>query len=97
MPIDTITLNQEYPPFKKYLATRSQNLANLEAPWEQYAVGVGVSLLLIQKRLDHLTRRGQMPPSDDSIAEAQRAVARGVLAVMPKFDELAREAGLVAN
>ncbi|MEU0333285.1 hypothetical protein [Streptomyces sp. NPDC006193] len=92
--IPTILLNQEYPPFKKYLAARNKELTNDKRAREQYAVGVGVSLLLLQQKLDKLKKAGQALPDDDFIDEARRASASAVLAVMPAFDDLAKEVGL---
>ena len=93
MPIPTILLNEEYPPYKKYLESRSKALVELERPKETYAVGVGVALVLMQKA-EEANRKAGNPLPDDFVAEMQRAAARSVLAVMPAFDELAKEAGL---
>ncbi|MEY9967523.1 hypothetical protein ABIA33_005594 [Streptacidiphilus sp. MAP12-16] len=92
--IPTVLLNQEYPPFKKYLASRNKELTSIERPREQYAVGVGVSLLLLQQKLDELKSSGREIPDDGFVDEARRAAANAVLAVMPAFDEIAKEAGL---
>ncbi|WP_354642922.1 hypothetical protein [Kitasatospora camelliae] len=93
-PIPTILLNQEYPPFKKYLAARNKELTSDKRAREQYAVGVGVSLLLLQQKLDKIKKSGESMPDDDFIDEARRAAASAVLAVMPAFDDLAKEVGL---
>jgi hypothetical protein len=93
--IPTVVLNEEYPPFKKYLGSRSKQLTTVERPKEQYAIGVGVALLLLERETEERRKKnGHQVPDDEFIAEAQRAAARGVLAVMPSFDLLAREAGL---
>ncbi|MFI7708776.1 hypothetical protein [Nonomuraea sp. NPDC049480] len=92
--IPTILLNQEYPPFKKYLASRNRELTTVERPMEQYAVGVGVSLLLIHQELERMKANDTPLPNDSFIEEAHRAAASAVLAVMPAFDEIAKEAGL---
>lgn len=93
--IPTIVLNEEYPPFKKYLAGRNRDLTKIERPKEQYAIGVGIALLLLDQEVE--TRRkssSKEAPEDGFVAAAQRAAARGILAVMPSFDALAKEAGL---
>lgn len=91
--IPTVVLNDEYPPLRRYLESRSKKLETLESPRERYAVGVGVALLLLKRDVERLT--GQNRPVDqDFLAAAQESAARSVLAVMPAFDELAREAGL---
>ncbi|WP_432127564.1 hypothetical protein [Streptomyces sp. bgisy082] len=92
--IPTVLLNQEYPPFKKYLAARNKELTTDKRAREQYAVGVGVSLLLLQQKLDKIKGAGEALPDDDFIDEARRAAASAVLAVMPAFDELAKEVGI---
>ena len=94
--IPTIVLNEEYPPFKKYLTTRNKELTSIDRPKEQYAIGVGVALLLLENELAERRKDGAKNdlPDDDFVAEAQQAAARAVLAVMPSFDALAKEAGL---
>ena len=94
--IPTIELNEEYPPFKKYLESRSRELTELTRPKEQFAYGVGVALMLIQKELETRRSKGRAIPDDSFVEEAKRAAARSVLAVMPQFDELAREAGVTS-
>lgn len=94
-PIPTVLLNEEYPPFKKYLESRNRVLTSVERPREQYAVGVGIGLLLLSAEHDRRRESEAQLPDDAYIAEAQRATARAVLAVMPAFDDLAREAGLL--
>ena len=94
--IPTIVLNEDYPPFKKYLATRNKKLTSIDRPKEQYAIGAGVALLLLDGDLAERRKGGSKKelPDDSFIAEAQQAAARAVLAVMPSFDALAKEAGL---
>jgi hypothetical protein len=93
--IPTIVLNEEYPPFKKYLAGRNRDLTKIERPKEQYAIGVGVALLLLDREVEaRRTSSSGDVPDDGFVASAQRTAARAVLAVMPSFDALAKEAGL---
>jgi hypothetical protein len=92
--IPTVLLNEEYPPFKKYLEGRNKTLTKVERPREQYAAGVGVALLIMQDEVDRRRKKDGSLPDPQLMASALRAAARGVLAVMPAFDELAREAGL---
>ncbi len=92
-PIPTVVLNEEYPPLKRYLESRSKKLETLESPRERYAVGAGVALLLLKRDTDKLAAKNE-PVNPDFVAAAQESAARSVLAVMPAFDELAREAGL---
>jgi hypothetical protein len=93
--IPTIVLNEEYPPFKKYLAGRNRDLTKIERPKEQYAIGVGVALLLLDREVEaRRTASSGDVPDDGFVASAQRTAARAVLAVMPSFDALAKEAGL---
>ena len=93
--IPTIVLNEEYPPFKKYLAGRNKELTNVARPKEQYAIGVGVALLLLDQDVKAREQASSKnAPDEGFVAEAQRAAARAVLTVMPSFDDLAQEAGL---
>jgi hypothetical protein len=92
--IPTVLLNDEYPPFKKYLEGRNKKLTKVERPKEQYAAGVGVALLSLQDEIERRTKRDGKIPDPELMASAQRAAAKAVLAVMPAFDELAKEAGL---
>lgn len=94
--IPTIVLNEEYPHYKRYLAGRNKDLTSVERPKEQYAIGVGVALLLLDAEVERrrASTNKSEAPDDSFVAEAQRAAARAVLAVMPSFDALAKEAGL---
>ena len=60
---------------------------------ERYAVGTGVGLLLLEEELARRQKAGEGIP-DEWLHSSRRAVARGVLSMMPAFDEMAREAGL---
>lgn len=93
-PIPTITLNVEYSPLKKYLASRSKELETLERPRDRYAIGVGVSLLLLDRHIEELKSKGLELPDDAMLGAAQEAAARAVLAVMPAFDDIARQSGI---
>jgi hypothetical protein len=90
--IPTLILNEEYPPLKKYLESRSKKIETLDSPKERYAVGVGVALLLLKRHADKRADKNAVDP--DFLAEAQESAAQSVLAVMPAFDELARAAGM---
>jgi hypothetical protein len=90
--IPTVMLNADFPQLKKYLAGRSKLLDTLESPKERYAVGVGVALLMLKDSADN--RSADDPITDTVLADAQRAAAKAVLAVMPAFDDLSKAAGL---
>ena len=90
--IPTVTLNDEYPRWKKYLESRSKTLTDLSRPREQYAQGVGVALLTLFEKSREMDGRGH--PDATVVATAHEAAARAVLAVMPAFDDMIREAGL---
>lgn len=94
--IPTISLNEEYPPFKSYLETRSRELTELDRPREQYALGVGLALLVINEGAQRAAKK-DAPWPESVVAEAGRAAARGVLAVMPQFDQLIKQAGLAVD
>jgi hypothetical protein len=91
--IPVIMLNQEYPPLKQYLQSRSRSLVNLDTPRETYALGVGLDLLLLHQEQQRRESAGDSI-DDELLAFAPTAAARAVLSVMPAFDELAKQAGL---
>jgi hypothetical protein len=94
--VPTIALNEEYPPFKRYLETRSRALSDLDRPRDRYATGVGLALLVLHEAVRKASTAGR-PLDGDVLEDACRAAARGVLAVMPHFDDLISKAGLDPN
>jgi hypothetical protein len=91
--IPTILLNTEYPPLKDYISARAQELTGdgEQGVKDRFAVGTGVGLLLLDKSRNERMAAGERV-SDELLADAQEAVARGVLSMMPMYDKLAREA-----
>jgi len=51
-------------------------------------------LLSLQDDIDRHLEDGGKRPEDKVVASAQRAATMAVLAVLPAFDELTKEAGL---
>ncbi|MDZ7577560.1 MAG: hypothetical protein U0904_05215 [Candidatus Nanopelagicales bacterium] len=94
--IPTVSLNEEYPPWKKYLQSRSKKLTDLSRPKDQYSLGVGVALLTFREELKGKDEElaGGSRFGQDATAAAQEAAARAVLAVMPAFDDLIRKIGV---
>ncbi len=89
-----IFLNEEYPPFKHYLAGRSKQLTDLNRPKEQYAVGVGVGVALIEQEVQRRERTGETV-DEEWVRRSHQAAAHAVLAVMQICRaNYAREAGL---
>jgi hypothetical protein len=96
--IPVVFINEEYPPFKSYLAGRSKQLVDLTRPREEYALGVAVDLLLLhleQSRREQDVSLARL--DEDFLHTAHDSAARAVLSVMPAFDELAKQAGLSGN
>ena len=94
-PVPTLMLNKEYTILKHYLGARARDMsdAGMQAKRDQYAVGVGVGLLLLdQDARVKAAREGEL--GDSWLAAAQQAIARSVLSMMPAYDQLAREAGV---
>lgn len=91
--IPVVMLNQEYPPLKQYLQSRSRNLVSLDTPRETYALGVGLDLLLLHQEQERRENNEEIV-DEELLAFAHTAAARAVLSVMPAFDELAKQAGL---
>jgi hypothetical protein len=78
---------------KDYISARAQELTGKREQdvKDRYAVGTGVGLLLLDKSLKDRKAAGERV-NDQWLADAQEAVARGVLSMMPAYDKLAREA-----
>lgn len=91
--IPTIQINKDFYGLKKYLGARAREITDLGAKRDQYAVGVGVGLATLYAEVEKLQKEGQ-PVSERWIKDARLAVGKSVLAMMPGFDQLAKEAGL---
>lgn len=92
--VPLVYLNEKYPPLEDYLRGRSQkNLTNFDKPRQTYGLGVGVHLLALSQQVQ-ARDQAQIETDPDLVAGAQGAAARAVLAVMPEFDDLAKQAGL---
>jgi len=90
--IPTILLNRAYSPLKTYVQARAAVLTEegKEQARDRYAVGVGVTLLVMDQERRKAEKKGE--PFDTGAALiAQDAAARGVLSVLPEYDKLARE------
>lgn len=90
-----VKLNEEFAPLKAYASLRAQEVGDegVARAKDRYAVGVGVDMLILDERAAAMARRGH-PIEDEWIDDARTAAARGVLAVMPDYDQLVAEAGL---
>ena len=96
-PIPTIVLNSDYAPYKGYITARAKELtaAGAHAASERYAVATGLGLLLLYEDMKKREKKETKGIDDREVLGAKQAVARSVLLMMPDFDVLAREAGLV--
>jgi hypothetical protein len=94
--IPTIFLNQEYGPYKTYIGARARDLTDtgVEAKKERYAIGVGLGLLYLNQQLEARAKTGERV-SEHFELDAKQAVARSVLTMMPAFDRLVSEAGVI--
>ena len=98
--IHYVTLNSEYGPLKKYLGASLRDLTDAGAlsRRDRYAVGLATGLLYLHVEAKKKAKaKAQDGMSDDNLAMAGNAVARAVLANLPAFDQLAKEAGLEAD
>ena len=91
--VPTIYLNEEYGPFKGYVGSRAADIKDLDPVKARYAVGTGLGLLYLREQFKQRAKKGQQVDEQVEL-DAQQAVARSVLSMMPAFDSLAREAGL---
>lgn len=90
-----VKLNEEFAPLKSYAALRAQEVGDegVARAKDRYAVGVGVDMLILAEQVRVMSERHR-PVDDEWIEMARTAAARGVLAVMPDYDQLVAEAGL---
>lgn len=90
-----VKLNEEFTPLKSYAALRAQEVGDegVARAKDRYAVGVGVDMLILDEQARVMSERHHAV-DDEWIETARIAAARGVLAVMPDYDQLVAEAGL---
>jgi hypothetical protein len=91
----TIYLNDDYSPFKRYLASRQRELTDSKATQarRRYAVDVGVAMLVLENDREGRLKRGET--LDEALLEVARdAAAQGALSILPDFDRIAKEAGI---
>lgn len=93
--VPVVKLNEEYTPLKMYSALRAREVGDegVARAKDRYAVGVGVEMIL----LDQFARsraRYERPVDPEWLDAARVAAARGVLAVLPDYDQVVAEAGL---
>ena len=95
--IPTIVLNEDYAPFKGYIAGRARDLSKkgTDDTRDRYAVGLGLGLLILHEDEQKRTAKSKQPADPTRELVARQAVARSVLLMMPAFDALAKETGLL--
>lgn len=92
--VPTIFLNSEYAPYKQYISSRARDLIRVGDARDRYAVGTGLGLLYLDQKFTKKAEKGE--PIDEEIeSDAKQAVARSVLSMMPAFDNLVEETGLL--
>jgi hypothetical protein len=89
-----VKLNEEFSPLKAYASLRAKEVGDegVARAKDRYAVGVGVNMLILDEQ-ERERSEGHRPVDDSWIDTARSAAARGVLAVMPDYDQLVAEAG----
>jgi hypothetical protein len=94
--IPTIILNSTFVGLKQYLDSRARRVSEttLDQKRDQYAVGVGVGLCMLHQDLERRRAAEERLPDEAWLNTTKDAIARGVLSMMPAFDELANQAGL---
>lgn len=93
--IPTVVLNTTYTNLKNYISARAAQLTDTgrDQARDRYAVGVGVALLLQDQERTRAEKAGDFV-SDATYRAVADSAARAVLAVMPAYDQLAKEAGI---
>jgi hypothetical protein len=92
--VPTIFLNRDYAPLKKYEAARARELTarGIDEARDRYAVGTGLALLLLDR---DLRTNGSGAVSAALELSAKQAAAQATLVMMPQYDRLAIEGGLL--
>jgi hypothetical protein len=90
--IQCIFLNSEFPGLATYLQGRAQDIKanSVEMVKARYAIGIGVEMLVLADEFTKLERKNPAGVPAGYLEAAHRAAARGVLAVLPEFDQLAK-------
>lgn len=93
--VPTIVLNTTYIHLKSYISARASDLSDAwrDQTRDRYAVGVGVALMLQHEQRTRAEKADEFI-SDATFHSMADSAARAVLAVMPAYDQLAKEAGL---
>jgi hypothetical protein len=94
-PIPTVFLNEKFMHLENYEKGRAKDSSEraLLTARDRYAVGLGLGLILHQHEKERRRKAGETTTDEADLAERQ-AIARSVLAMLPDYDELAREAGV---
>jgi hypothetical protein len=94
-PVLTIYLNDDYTPFKRYLAARQRELTDAKATQarRRYAVNLGVAMLVLENDRERRVKRGELL-NEGLLDVARDAAAQGALSILPDFDRIAKEAGI---
>ena len=90
--VQCLFLNSEFGPLMSYLNVRAESLGvvAIENMKARYAVGVGVEMLVLDEECKKLKKRDAVAIPDAFLEAAYRSAARGTLAVLPEFDQLAK-------
>jgi hypothetical protein len=90
----TIYLNEDYAPLKRYMGVRQRDLVAGTPAQDRYAVDLGVAMLVLHHEREARVKKGK-EVDEDLLETARRAAAQGALSILPQFDELVRQAGIV--
>ncbi|TBN57436.1 hypothetical protein EYE40_08550 [Glaciihabitans arcticus] len=90
--VQCLILNSTYGPLVSYLNARAQSVGGvtIDEMKARYAIGVGVEMLVLDEEAEKLAKNESVLLNDDQKAGAYRAAARGTLAILPDFDDLAK-------
>ena len=92
--VPILRLNEEFTHLKSYAAARARDVGDegVARAKDRYAVGVGVQMFLLEQEMRARRERGdEIPEGMSEVWSA--AAARGVLAVLPDYDQLMSEVG----
>jgi hypothetical protein len=93
-PVTTVILNREFRQFKDYIGVRARELGNVDALRDRYALSTGLGLIYLDQQTKVRIAKAETV-NEAAQVDAKQAIARSVLSMMPQFDVLTREAGIV--
>ncbi len=90
-----LKLNEEFTPLKTYTSMRAREIGDegVRRLKNRYALGLGVYMVVADKHQRHANESGHAR-NEEAVTNSRLAAAQAILAMLPEFDTLIKEAGL---